>query len=154
MPLENPIYQLRIYEVKPELRSVFHRRFEQHASRIMRQDDFHILSMWESGNESHLEFVYLLALPNKAVLQQQWAAFMGDEEWQSIKIQIQESTGEPVWAKVRDSILTTVPYAPFCKVYHIFAIMIGIRWHKLKFLVMQYFLKNNPKLFLMPFISR
>ena len=79
----------------------------------MRQYDFHILSMWESENESHLEFVYLLKWPNKAVLQQQWAAFMGDEEWQSIKIQIQESTGEPVLAKVRDSILTTVPYAPF-----------------------------------------
>jgi hypothetical protein len=60
-----PIHQLRIYEIFDHNKQAFHDRFRDHAMRIMKKYDFHILAMWEAKNGTRTEFVYLLEWPDE-----------------------------------------------------------------------------------------
>jgi len=79
------IHQLRIYEIFEANKAAFHARFRDHAARIMRKYDFHILALWESSHAGRTELVYLLEWPDERTKNAAWAKFMADEEWAAIK---------------------------------------------------------------------
>ena len=105
------IYQLRIYEVSPDKREVFHNRFRDHALRIMKRYGFEIIALWESTSMVNFEFVYLLWWPDAEIMDRQWKAFLADEEWIGIKKDTVRETGEPV-VRVTSRLLDNVDYCP------------------------------------------
>lgn len=80
-----PIHQLRIYEIFEHNKAAFHARFRDHAVRIMRRYDFDIVAMWEAESPERTEFVYIIAWPDRASMEDRWAKFMADQEWSDIK---------------------------------------------------------------------
>ena len=104
------IHQLRIYQINPQLKVAFDTRFREHAMRIMESYGFNIKAMWFSEYGDNTEFVYILEWSDKATLEKQWAAFMGDSEWEEIKRKSREQHGEMVLAKVRDQILESTDW--------------------------------------------
>lgn len=105
------VYQLRIYEVSPEKRDIFHNRFKNHALRIMKRYDFEIIALWESVSVVNFEFIYLLKWPDIATMELQWKLFLADEEWKEIKKKTIDETGEPV-IRVTSRLLNDVDYSP------------------------------------------
>jgi len=105
------IYQLRIYEVSPDKKEVFHNRFRDHALRIMKRYGFELIALWESSSVVNFEFVYLLRWPDAATMDRQWKAFLADEEWIGIKKQTVQESGEPV-IRVTSRLLDAVGYSP------------------------------------------
>jgi hypothetical protein len=108
------VYQLRIYEISPEKREIFHNRFRNHALRIMKRYGFEIIAIWESTFVVNFEFVYLLRWPDVATMECQWKAFLADEEWIEIKRKTVQETGEPV-VRVTSRVLDEVDYSPVGK---------------------------------------
>ena len=104
-------HQLRIYEIFEHNRDAFHTRFRDHAARLMRQHGFHIVDMWESRTEQHLEFIYLLEWPDEAALEAAWNALMADEEWSAIKRETAARHGQLVGA-IQKGILRRTGYSP------------------------------------------
>jgi heme-degrading monooxygenase HmoA len=98
------IHQLRIYEIFEHNKSAFHRRFRDHAARIMRKYGFDIVGMWEAKTDRRTEFVYLLAWPDDAAKRAAWAKFMADEEWKEIKRTTSAEHGDLVGA-IEDRVL-------------------------------------------------
>jgi hypothetical protein len=80
-----PLYQLRIYQLNTASKAVFHKRFAEHAMRIMRRHEFDIVATWEADHDGKPEFVYMLRWPDEEVMKTRWAAFMADAEWVEIK---------------------------------------------------------------------
>jgi len=79
------IHQLRIYEIFDQNKQAFHKRFRDHARRIMRSYGFKILNMWETRLGARTEFVYLLAWPDEKTMRHAWEQFKANEEWKEIK---------------------------------------------------------------------
>ena len=79
------IQQLRIYEIFDHNKAAFHRRFRDHAMRIMSRYGFRFVSMWETRFDGRTEFVYLLDWPDREAKEAAWRAFMADTEWTEIK---------------------------------------------------------------------
>lgn len=105
------IHQLRIYHINPDLKTEFDIRFRDHASRIMKSYGFKFVALWYSEYEGNTEFVYILRWPDEDTMHRQWAAFMADAQWESIKKQSRETYGEMVLAKVRDQVLTDTDWS-------------------------------------------
>lgn len=105
------VYQLRIYEVAPDLRDVFHRRFKNHALRIMQRYGFEMMAMWESTSVVDFEFACMLRWPDEETMERQWQLFLTDTEWIEIKIRTVSETGEPV-QRVSSRVLDEVVYCP------------------------------------------
>lgn len=82
------VRQMRIYELPPENEANFHMRFRNHTLRIMKRHGFAVGSIWRGRRDDGIvEFIYLLDWPDAATMQQSWAAFLADTEWQDIKRQ-------------------------------------------------------------------
>jgi hypothetical protein len=107
----SPVQQLRIYDVPTKNIDVFHARFRDHAARIMKKYDFHILAMWESAHHGATEFVYLLNWPDVPTMKARWAAFMADKEWAAIKRETGAKYGEFV-NRIEDRTLCKTDYSP------------------------------------------
>ena len=108
----NKVYQLRVYEVDNDKREVFHRRFRDHALRIMAHYGFKIVGLWESTSARDFEFIYLLEWPDSETMERQWQAFLADAEWNEIKeASRREAGGEPVLSAT-GRVLETLPYGP------------------------------------------
>lgn len=105
-----PIQQLRICEIFEGNKQVFHDRFRDHATRIMKRHDFKIIAMWESKTPEKTEFVYLLEWPDEATLKDRWARFMADQEWIDIKAATR-AHGQLV-GEIQDRTLIQTDYAP------------------------------------------
>jgi hypothetical protein len=105
------IYQLRIYEVSPDKRDIFHNRFKNHALRIMKRYGFEVVALWESSSVLNFEFVYLLKWPDAATMDRQWKLFLADEEWIGIKKKTVRESGEPV-LRATGRLLNAVDYSP------------------------------------------
>ncbi|NJM06444.1 NIPSNAP family containing protein [Candidatus Gracilibacteria bacterium] len=99
------IHQLRVYEIYEHNKSAFFERFRDHATRIMARYDFHIVAQWEAQTNARTEFIYLIAWPDSTTMEQAWAAFRADEEWQSLKRSTSAQYGELVGA-IEDRVLT------------------------------------------------
>lgn len=105
------IHQLRIYEIFEHNKSAFHERFRDHAARIMKAYDFHILAMWETKTDRHTEFVYLLEWQDEATMRGAWSRFMADEEWKEIKRITSAKHGDLV-GEIEDRMLVQTSYSP------------------------------------------
>lgn len=105
------VYQLRIYEVSPDKRDVFHNRFKNHALRIMKRYGFEVIALWESSSVVNFEFIYMLKWPDAATMERQWRLFLEDNEWIEIKKKTASETGEPV-LRATGRILNEVEYSP------------------------------------------
>ena len=92
------IHQLRIYEIFEDTKAAFHRRFADHAERIMRKYGFQIVSMWEAQTAKRTEFVYLLEWPDEETMNDRWEKFLRDPEWIKIKKETAEINGPLVGA--------------------------------------------------------
>jgi hypothetical protein len=108
------IHQLRIYELNRGNRDNFHRRFQDHALRIMKRHDFDVVDMWESDTGSKLQFVYVLAWPDAATMESRWKSFLADPEWIDIKRRSAAEHGELV-READGQPLVRVSYSPACK---------------------------------------
>ena len=109
--IESPIHQLRIYEINPENREVFHVRFRDEAHRIMKKYDFKIVSIWETTFEDKLEYVYLLEWPDEESMKKAWEGFMADQEWKDIKKKTSAKYGSFVY-NIEDRPLKIMNYSP------------------------------------------
>ena len=107
------LHQLRIYELNRSNKDAFHRRFQDHALRIMKRHGFRIIDMWESDSGKKVEFVYLLSWPDKATMDSRWKAFLADQEWIDIKRKSVAESGELV-GEVSSRSMTRVSYSPAC----------------------------------------
>jgi hypothetical protein len=108
------IQQLRIYEVNRTNRDNFHQRFQDHALRIMKRHDFNVVDMWESDAGPRLQFVYILAWPDQATMDDRWKSFLADQEWIDIKKRSAAEHGELV-KEANGQPLLRVSYSPACK---------------------------------------
>ena len=108
---DDPIHQLRIYEIFEGNKAAFHGRFRDHAARIMRKYGFDILAMWEAKSSERTEFVYILRWPNQATMDDRWARFMADQEWSDIKKETSAQHGTLV-GKVESRVLRLTDYSP------------------------------------------
>lgn len=106
-----PIHQVRIYEIPKENRQVFHKRFKDHAHRIMIKYGFNIVAMWESEFEGKIEFVYLLEWTDENTMKTAWNNFMADQEWKDIKAETSRVHGTFV-TKIQDRTLLLTNYSP------------------------------------------
>jgi NIPSNAP len=105
------IHQLRIYEIFDSNKKAFHRRFRDHAMRIMVKYDFKIVATWESKKENRTEFVYLLEWPERKTMADRWQKFLGDKEWINIKKETGEMYG-PLVGEIQDRTLNLTDYSP------------------------------------------
>lgn len=108
---DSSIYQLRIYEVSPEKRIPFHKRFKENALRIMKRYEFEPVALWESKSVLNFEFIYILRWPDLETMDRQWKLFLADPEWIEIKRKMAEEIGEPVQS-VTSRLLDAVEYSP------------------------------------------
>jgi hypothetical protein len=109
--LADVVHQLRIYEIFENNKQAFHDRFRDHAMRIMKKYDFHIVAMWEAQNGARTEFVYLLEWPDEATMKDRWAKFLADQEWSDIKKQTAAKYGKLV-GEIQDRTLILTAYTP------------------------------------------
>ena len=105
------IHQLRIYEIFEHNKAAFHKRFSDHAMRIMRTYSFDILAMWETQTGERTEFVYLLTWPDEPTMRDAWAKFLADEEWKEIKRVTSAQHGDLV-GEIEDRMLVLTSYSP------------------------------------------
>lgn len=106
-----PVHQLRIYEIFDHNKQAFHDRFRDHAMRIMKRYDFHIVAMWEAKNDVRTEFVYLLEWPDEATMKDRWAKFLADQEWKDTKTETAAKYGNLV-GEIQDRTLRMTDYSP------------------------------------------
>ena len=106
-----PVYQLRIYELIPEKRSAFHKRFRDHASRIMKLHGFKILAMWETASKEKPEFAYLLEWRDEGEMKLAWSRFMADQEWAAIKAETRARDGS-IMGGIQDRVMRRMSYSP------------------------------------------
>ncbi|GHN00649.1 hypothetical protein WSM22_21380 [Cytophagales bacterium WSM2-2] len=109
--VNEPIHELRIYEIFKNNKEAFHERFRDHAARIMKTYGFKIVAIWESEQPNRTEFVYLLEWPDKKTLDDSWAKFKADKEWIEIKKQMAAKHGELV-GEIQDRVLYLKDYSP------------------------------------------
>lgn len=107
------IQQLRVYEINRDNRAAFHRRFQDHALRIMKRHDFRIIDLWESDTGEKIRFVYVLAWPDEATMDQRWKDFLADQEWIDMKKRTAAESGQFVH-EVQSYPLRRVSYSPAC----------------------------------------
>ncbi|NJM26977.1 MAG: NIPSNAP family containing protein [Bacteroidia bacterium] len=108
---QKPMHQLRIYTLNADNQAQFHERFRDHAHRIMKKYDFHIVSIWESRHDGKVEFVYLLQWKDEQTMKACWERFMADEEWKEIKLKTSARYGSFV-ESIEEKTLTLVDYSP------------------------------------------
>lgn len=109
--IEEPIHQLRIYEIFDGNKQAFHERFRDHAYRIMKSYGFSIVAFWETKNSERTEFVYLLEWRNEKEMKEAWSKFMEDEEWINIKKETGAEHGKLV-GEIVDRTLIIKDYSP------------------------------------------
>lgn len=107
------LQQLRIYEINRDNKDAFHRRFQDHALRIMKRYDFKIIDMWESDTGEKIQFVYVLTWPDRATMDLRWKEFLADKEWADIKRRTAAESGQLV-REANGRPLVRVSYSPAC----------------------------------------
>lgn len=105
------IHQLRSYQIFDSNKKAFHKRFRDHAMRIMARYGFKIVATWESRHNNRTELVYLLEWSDREMMKEQWAKFMADQEWAEIKKATAEEHGQLV-GDIEDWTLELTDYSP------------------------------------------
>jgi heme-degrading monooxygenase HmoA len=108
---DEPVLQLRIYEIFEDNKDAFHERFRDHAMRIMKKHGFEFVATWESKSEGQTEFAYLLRWPDERTMTESWTVFMADQEWKDIKKRTSAVHGQFV-GEIQDRVLHATDYSP------------------------------------------
>jgi len=109
--LDPVLHQLRIYEIFESNKEAFHDRFRDHALRIMKRYDFHLVAMWETQSAGRTELAYILRWPDERTMTDRWSRFLADPEWIEIKKQSAARHGKLV-GEIEDRVLRPTDYAP------------------------------------------
>ena len=108
---QEPVYQLRIYKLRPGNETHFHDRFREQCMPIMKRYGFDIVFTAQSGSAGDTEFVYLLRWKDRATQMSAWKEFLSDPEWVAIKKFSSAKYGDLV-DEVQDRSLDMLPYTP------------------------------------------
>jgi heme-degrading monooxygenase HmoA len=109
--VDEPVMQLRIYEIFENNKAAFHERFRDHAMKIMKRYGFVFVATWETKSEGRTEFAYLLRWPDERTMTESWADFMADQEWKDIKKRTGAVHGQFV-GEIQDRVLHATDYSP------------------------------------------
>jgi hypothetical protein len=106
------LYELREYTVVPGRLPALITRFNDHTLTLFEKHGFvlEFIAHTEFGENSINEVVYALRWDSYQEMQDGWAAFMSDPEWQRVKAD-SERDG-PLNAAVRRRVLNTAPFDP------------------------------------------
>jgi hypothetical protein len=106
------IYELRTYWAAPGKVEALHNRFRTLTLGIFARYQMQVVGFWRPAEptEATGDLVYLMAFPNVEALQQAWAAFRADAEWQAGKA-ASEVDGV-LAARVVSTILEPTDYSP------------------------------------------
>jgi hypothetical protein len=104
------LYELREYTVVPGRLPALIDRFNNDTLDMFLKHglDLVFLSRTEFGENSKNEIVYVLRFDSYQQVQDRWAAFFADPEWQEIAARSEE--GGPLISSVRRRILTTAEF--------------------------------------------
>jgi len=108
---QNPIHQLRIYEIFKDNKQALHERFKDHTVRIMKNYGFQLVAIWETEYADKLELVYLLEWKDESTMTEAWKKFKADQEWIDIKKKTSAEHGTLV-GEIEDRVLTLKDYSP------------------------------------------
>lgn len=104
------IYELRTYTAMPGRLPDLNRRFRDHTTKIWGRMGWNMVGFWtyKFGGRSD-QLVYILAWPDMATRDQQFAAFQSDPEWLSAR-EASEQNG-PLVARISSEILAPTDYS-------------------------------------------
>lgn len=95
------IYEIREYTTVPGRMPASAARFRDHTLRLFERHGMalELISLTEVGEDSNNELVYVLSFESCRELQDRWAAFPADPQWQQAKL-ASEADG-PIAARIR-----------------------------------------------------
>lgn len=107
------IYELRTYTAMPGRLPDLHKRFREHTTKIWAKRGWQMTGFWtyKHGGPSDT-LVYMLAWPDQATRDTEFAAFQQDPEWLAAR-EASEVNG-PLVAHIRSDILNPTDYSPAC----------------------------------------
>jgi hypothetical protein len=88
------------------------KRFNEHALRLFKRHgmDLEFISLTAVGDNSNNELVYVLRFADYADLENKWAAFQADPDWQRARAE-SEADG-PIVARIARRVLNPAPFEP------------------------------------------
>ncbi|MHA6780747.1 NIPSNAP family protein [Pseudonocardia saturnea] len=106
------LYELREYTVVPGRLPALIARFTDHTLELFAKHGFDVefISHTEFGENSIGEVVYVVRWESYQQMQDGWAGFLADPEWQRVKAD-SEKDG-PLNSAVRRRLLNTAPFEP------------------------------------------
>jgi hypothetical protein len=104
------IFELRTYTAMPGRLPDLNRRFRDHTTKIWARMGWNMVGFWtyKFGGRSD-QLVYMLAWPDMATRDQQFAAFQSDPEWLASR-EASEQNG-PLVARISSEILSPTDYS-------------------------------------------
>lgn len=104
------IYEMRTYTAMPGRLPDLNRRFRDHTTKIWGRMGWNMVGFWtyKFGGRSD-QLVYILAWPDMATRDQQFAAFQADPEWLAAR-EASEQNG-PLVARISSEILSPTDYS-------------------------------------------
>ncbi len=81
------LYELREYEAVPGRLAALVARFRDHTLGLFERHGIEVvfISVTEFGENSNNELVYVVRFESYQQMQERWAAFQGDPEWQQVR---------------------------------------------------------------------
>ncbi|MGH3661695.1 MAG: NIPSNAP family protein [Micromonosporaceae bacterium] len=101
------IYELREYVAMPGQGARLHARFRDHTLALFERHRLEVVGFWTDEADPE-RVVYLLRFPDRQALDQRWAAFKADPDWQRVKAE-SEADG-PIVAEMTARELSSPAY--------------------------------------------
>ena len=104
------IYEYRQYHMAPGKARALHQRFAEVTQPLFVRHGFRVVGYWTEliGDSSNLH--YLLAWQDFEERERKWAAFQGDQEWQTAREASER--GGPLVEKIVTSLWRPTAYSP------------------------------------------
>ena len=103
------IYEYRAYEANPGKLPDLQARFRNHAMKIFERHGMKNVAYWTVEGEAN-RLDYIIAFDDVDHQKRAWAAFIGDAEWQKVRVE-SEMNGALV-ANVTSTLLTPTDFSP------------------------------------------
>ena len=105
------IYEMRTYTAMPGKLGALNARFRDHTTKIWERRGWNMVGFWtyRHGGPSD-QLVYMLAWPDMATRDAEFAAFGQDPEW--LKAREESETDGPLTARIQSDILNATDYSP------------------------------------------
>lgn len=104
------LYEVREYTAVPGKLPALIRRFKDHTLGLFEKHgmDVELMTLTEFGENSTNELVYIMRWDSYEEMQERWATFVSNPDWQAVK---QESEVDgPLVAQVRRRLLNTAAF--------------------------------------------